>query len=164
MFSARLLRKLKGYFVIQMIRIFLAGLLSGLIVAVFGCTSTPEISRAKTDDAPRIAIMSAYEPELKVLLREAQISDTYVINGRSYHVGQLAGNQVVLFLSGVSMVNAAMTTQTVLDHFQVDAIVFSGIAGGVNPALNIGDVVVPEQWGQYQEQLFARESGDGWDL
>jgi len=34
----------------------------------------------------------------------------------------------------------------------------------VNPDLNIGDVIVPEQWGQYQEQLFARETKDGWDL
>ncbi|MFN2233936.1 MAG: 5'-methylthioadenosine/S-adenosylhomocysteine nucleosidase [Anaerolineales bacterium] len=148
----------------RMLRIFLTGLLSGLMVALIGCTSTPEISAAKTDDVPRIAVMSAYEPELKILLDKAQISDIYVINGRSYHVGQLAGNQVVLCLSGVSMVNAAMTTQTVLDHFQVDGIVFSGIAGGVNPELKIGDVVVPDQWGQYQEQLFARENGDGWDL
>jgi adenosylhomocysteine nucleosidase len=148
----------------QIFRILLAGLLSGLLVILVGCASTPEISTAKTDDLPRIAIMSAYEPELEVLLREAQINDTYVINGRSYHVGQLAGNDVILVLSGVSMVNAAMTTQTVLDHFEVNAIVFSGIAGGVNPGLNIGDVVVPEQWGQYQEQLFARETEDGWDL
>jgi adenosylhomocysteine nucleosidase len=89
--------------------------------------------------------------------------DTYVINGRTYHVGELAGKKVLFVLSGVSMVNAAMTTQTVLDYFEIDGIVFSGIAGGVNPGLNIGDVVVPAQWGQYQEQTFARETANGWD-
>jgi adenosylhomocysteine nucleosidase len=67
-------------------------------------------------------------------------------------------------MTGISMVNAAITTQTALDHFNVSGIVFSGIAGGVNPDLNIGDVIIPEQWGQYQEQLFARETEDGWEL
>lgn len=40
---------------------------------------------------------------------------------------------------------------------------FSGIAGGVNPGLHIGDVVVPAQWGEYQEQTFGRETAEGWD-
>jgi adenosylhomocysteine nucleosidase len=90
--------------------------------------------------------------------------DSYVINGRTYHVGELAGKNVLLVLSGVSMVNAAMTTQTAIDYFEIDGIIFSGIAGGVNPGLNIGDVVVPAQWGEYQEQTFARETANGWDV
>jgi adenosylhomocysteine nucleosidase len=40
---------------------------------------------------------------------------------------------VVLFLSGISMTNAAMTTQLALDRFKVSHVVVSGIAGGVNP-------------------------------
>jgi adenosylhomocysteine nucleosidase len=87
--------------------------------------------------------MSAFEPELTQLRSQTKVMDVYVINGRTYHVGELAGKQVVLVLSGVSMVNAAMMTQTVLDYFHVDGIIFSGIAGGVNPGLQIGDVVVP---------------------
>jgi adenosylhomocysteine nucleosidase len=59
------------------------------------------------------------------------------------------------------MVNAAMTTQMALDHFEISHIVFSGIAGGVDPSLSIGDVVVPEQWGQYLEGAFARETAEG---
>src|SRR5690606_18538493 len=62
-----------------------------------------------------------------------------------------------LFMSGVSMVNAAMSTQLALDNFNISAIVFSGIAGGVNPSYHIGDVVVPARWGQYLEAVFARE-------
>ena len=63
----------------------------------------------------------------------------------------------MLFLSGVSMVNAAMTTQLALERFDVTGIVVSGIAGGVDPALHVGDVVVAERWGQYLEAVFARE-------
>jgi adenosylhomocysteine nucleosidase len=66
----------------------------------------------------------------------------------------------VLLLSGTSMVNAAMTAQAVLDRFPVRAIVFSGVAGGVNPDLAVGDVTVPAKWASYQEQTFARAAGE----
>jgi adenosylhomocysteine nucleosidase len=110
------------------------------------------------DQAPRIAIVSAYAPELTALKAQANIEKTVVLNGRSVYVGTLAGHKVLLTLSGVSMVNAAMTTQALLDHFNVERIVFSGIAGGVSPKLNIGDVVVPARWSEYQENFFARET------
>lgn len=112
------------------------------------------------DSTPRIAIMSAFAPEIGVLLEQTTNTESYVLNGRTFTTGQLAGNDVVLFLSGISMVNAAMTTQLALDHFNITHIIFSGIAGGVNPDLHIGDVTVPAQWAQYQEQFFAREDGD----
>jgi nucleoside phosphorylase len=50
-----------------------------------------------------------------------------------------------------------MTTQLALDRFTIDKIVFSGIAGGVDPKLTIGDVVVPDAWSEYLETVFARE-------
>src|SRR4029079_9961312 len=40
-------------------------------------------------------------------------------------------------------------------------IVFSGIAGGVNPQLHVGDVSVPAQWGQYLEVLVASATAPG---
>jgi adenosylhomocysteine nucleosidase len=108
--------------------------------------------------------MSAFDDELKVLRAEAELADAHVVNGRTYYIGRLRERDVVMVLSGKSMVNAAMTTQTLLDHFNIGSIVFSGIAGGVNPKLRIGDVVVPAQWGQYQEHLLARETDEGWDV
>jgi adenosylhomocysteine nucleosidase len=134
-----------------------------LTIILVGCQTIPKLKTATIDTEPRLAIISAFKPELEKLYAEAIVTDTYVINGRSYYVGQLAGNDVVLALSGISMINAAMTTQTLHDRFSVSGIIFSGIAGGVNPDLNIGDVVVPAEWAQYQEQLYARESEDGWD-
>jgi adenosylhomocysteine nucleosidase len=58
------------------------------------------------------------------------------------------------------MVNAAMTTQLALDNFNIERIIFSGIAGGVNPDLPIGTVVIPDQWAQYLEAFFSRENPD----
>ncbi|MBK3746078.1 5'-methylthioadenosine/S-adenosylhomocysteine nucleosidase [Paraburkholderia aspalathi] len=101
--------------------------------------------------------MSAFEPEWIELQNKLSDPKEIELNGTTFLTGKIEGKEVVLFLSGVSMVNAAMTTQMALDQFNISSIVFSGIAGGVDPSLNIGDVVVPEQWGQYLEARYARE-------
>ena len=138
-------------------------LLAVVAVGLAGCATSP-VSPAQAPDAkPRLAIISAFEPELATLRAKTRIERVQIFNGRSYYLGRLEGHDVVLLLSGYSMVNAAMTTQTLLDHFKIQQIIFSGIAGGVNPHLHVGDVVVPAQWGQYQEQTFARETAKGWD-
>lgn len=149
------------------------GCLLGVAAVVgTGCATTGQVgtrvsaapSEVRTHDrTPRIAIVSAFDAELARLRDSARITGTRVINGRTHWIGELGGHDVVLMLSGYSMVNAAMTTQTLLDHFTVTQLVFSGIAGGVNPSLAVGDVTVPAQWGNYQEQVFARETGSGWE-
>ena len=114
------------------------------------------------DATPRIAVISAFQEELDLLTGLTEDRSSQSINGVTFTTGRLEGQQVVLFLSGISMVNAAMTSQLALDHFAITRIVFSGIAGGVDPALNIGDVVVAERWGQYLEVVMAREVEGGW--
>lgn len=134
-----------------------------IVLTLFGCRSAPELQAAPLDPTPRLAILCAFEPELNALRAKTDVTDTYVVSGRTHYAGRLAGSDVILTHSGVSMVNAALTAQSVVDHFNLTGIVVSGIAGGVNPDLHIGDVVIPAQWGQYQEQLFARETESGWD-
>jgi adenosylhomocysteine nucleosidase len=116
----------------------------------------------RQDAVPRTVVMTAFGPEFAAL--EGAVADprAFAINGNRFITGTLEGKPVVLMQSGVSEVNAAMATQLVIDRFTVRRIVFSGIAGGVDPALAIGDVVVPEDWGQYLEASFARETPQGW--
>lgn len=131
-------------------------------ICLNACAVThPVISRL--DTTQRLAVISAFDAELERLRSAATITATEVVNGRNHYLGTLQGREVVLLLSGYSMVNAAMTTQALLDHFTVKAIIFSGIAGGVNPGLEVGDVTVPARWGNYQESLFARETATGFD-
>lgn len=111
----------------------------------------------RLDTTPRIAVVSAYEPEWKALKASLAEPVSYHVNGIEFATGTLANRKVVLFLSGISMVNAAMNVQLALDRFDVTGIVISGIAGGVDPGLRIGDVVAAARWGQYLEAVFARE-------
>lgn len=124
----------------------------------------PAVGAELLDAKPRIAVVSAFPPEWVALQADLTESAEHTINGRKFITGKLGGKDVVLFLSGVSMVNAAMTTQSALDRFTVTSVIFSGIAGGVDPALGIGDVVVADQWGQYLEAVFARETADGYQI
>jgi adenosylhomocysteine nucleosidase len=125
-----------------------------------GCATAPAAG-SKLDASPRIAVVSAFQPELTLLLSRVEQPKKHTVNGVEFTTGTLQGKPVVLFLSGISMTNAAMNTQLVLDRFQVSHLVVSGIAGGVNPGLNIGDVTVARQWGQYLEVLAARETAPG---
>ncbi len=131
---------------------------------VFLCASLTAAGApiARAEDVSRIAILSAFDPEWQALKADLHDVKTETIAGNSFVTGTLAGKPVVLTLSGVSMVNAAMTTQRLIDHYHVRAIVFSGIAGGVDPSLHIGDVVVPKQWAQSLESVMARKTGDGY--
>jgi adenosylhomocysteine nucleosidase len=120
------------------------------------------VQAQKLDDAPRTVVMTAFKPEWDALEGAIASPKSYSINGLTFLTGTLEGKPVVLMQSGVSVVNAAMNTQLVVDRFTVKRIVFSGIAGGVDPSLSIGDVVVPEDWGQYLEASFARKAKQGW--
>ena len=123
----------------------------------------PAITFAVQDDTPRIAVVSAYAPEMVILKGELDNAAVHSLNGVAFSTGRLQERDVVLFLSGISVVNAAMTVQLALDHFNIRQIIFSGIAGGVDPALDVGDVVIADRWGQSLESLFARKVEGGWE-
>ena len=129
-----------------------------------GNTPAPKPMPASTSASasmPRVAVISAFEAELAVLKAAVKNAQSQRINGVEFTTGELEGRSVVLLLSGISMTNAAMNAQLAIDRLAVSHIVFSGIAGGVNPALHIGDVSVPERWGSYLEAVFARETAPG---
>jgi adenosylhomocysteine nucleosidase len=130
-------------------RIVLIPLLLALSIGL-GCSLTCQQSCTATapEETAYLVVMSAYRPELTNLLEEADVDTARVIGETTFHIGTLVDTDVILVLSGIGLERAAATTQTLLDSFQVAGIVFSGIAGGINPDLNIGDVTVPDRWDQ----------------
>ncbi len=137
----------------------LPALLFYLLTLVWGGAA---LAQAR-DPTPRIAVMTAFPPEIATLSARMEGRQDTIVNGVVFTTGTMAGKPVVLFMSGVSMVNAAMNTQLLLDRFTIPRIVFSGVAGGVDPGLDVGDVVVAEQWGQYLESGMARETPTGFE-
>ena len=110
-----------------------------------------------TECTPRIGIVSAFGQEADILVAQTRSPHTWTINGNRFTTGVLRGEPVVIVLSGVSMVNSTMVTQLMIDHFRVRRLVMSGIAGGVNPAHHVGDVIVPDRWAMPLEVFWNRD-------
>ncbi|MBS7542177.1 5'-methylthioadenosine/S-adenosylhomocysteine nucleosidase [Ancylobacter oerskovii] len=141
---------------VSTLRLWLAAL---LLLAAFSPARAELV-----DPVPRTAVLCAFEPEWRSLRAVATHMQEHSYKGVPIVTGEIDGKPVVLAMTGVSMVNAAMTTQMVLDRYKVTRLVVSGIAGGVDPSLNIGDIAVPARWGQYLEVIMARETPQGFRL
>ncbi len=100
-------------------------------------------STATGPQGSRVLVLSAFPGEIAKILAETTVSETIVIDGRSYLVGTLTGHDVVLALTGIGLVNAEKTTRDAVGRFPLDGIVFSGVAGSQR---RIGDVTVPARW------------------
>jgi adenosylhomocysteine nucleosidase len=114
--------------------------------------------RCLSECTPRIGIVSAFGAEAEILIAETRAPRSWSIGGNRFTTGVLRGNPVVIVLSGVSMVNAAMTTQRLLDHFRIERLVMSGIAGGIDPSRHVGDVLVPESWTMPMEVYWSHDA------
>jgi adenosylhomocysteine nucleosidase len=90
----------------------------------------------------RIAVVSAMREELHALQADLLDARCERQGGRDFHVGRLHGHAAVLVLSGIGKVAAATTTALLLDRFAVDAVLFTGVAGGLGAGVNVGDVVI----------------------
>ncbi|MEP6502231.1 MAG: 5'-methylthioadenosine/S-adenosylhomocysteine nucleosidase, partial [Betaproteobacteria bacterium] len=126
-----------------------------LMLASRGAVAAPA---CLTECTPRIGIVSAFGQEAAILVGQTRQAHTWVLNGNRFTTGVLRGNPVVIVLSGVSMVNSTMVTQMMVDHFKVQRLIMSGIAGGVNPAHHVGDVIVPDRWAMPLEVFWNRDS------
>lgn len=122
-------------------------------------------ARVVETGAPCVAVMASFPEELeaieKVLVPDPAKFEVTEINGIRFKAAEVAGKRCVFFLTGMSYVNAAASTQLALDRFNVQAVLFTGIAGGVNPAFQPGDVVIPARWHHHGEMAYFNENPPG---
>ena len=114
---------------------------------------------------PCVLVMASFPEELAAVEKMmvpagASVAKT-TINGIGFDTAEIGGQRCVFFLTGMSLVNAASSTQLALDRFHPQAVFFSGIAGGVDPAFAPGDVVVPAQWRYHSEAAYFNEIAPG---
>jgi len=107
------------------------------------------------------AIVAAFEPEIEAIDRafsqidEAKIDKIVTIKGVKYQLGTYKNEPIIIFTTGISISNAAMTMQMALDYFPIDKVVMMGIAGAVDPIFEPGDIVIPQRWYFHDESHYV---------
>lgn len=105
--------------------------------------------------AETIGIIGAMDEEVELLLAGMQGAETVEKAGIRYYKGTYSQQNVVVCKSGVGKVNAAVTTQILVDSFGVSKVIFTGVAGAVDPQLNIGDIVISSECLQHDMDVTA---------
>lgn len=89
-----------------------------------------------------LGIIGAMDEEVAQIVAEMTVEEVYEKACMRFHKGLLGGKEVVIVRSGIGKVNAAVCTQILCDHFQVDHVINTGIAGSLKAFIDIGDVVL----------------------
>lgn len=89
-----------------------------------------------------IGIIVAMEKELKLLLPLLNNARDTIIDGVTFHLGDIGGHSVVAMKSGIGKVNAAISTKEMIIQFAPELIINTGVAGGTGSDAGILDVVV----------------------
>ncbi|MBQ4051646.1 MAG: 5'-methylthioadenosine/adenosylhomocysteine nucleosidase [Oscillospiraceae bacterium] len=89
----------------------------------------------------KIGIIGAMGSEIELLRARMENVTETIRAGRTFYSGKLGGTETVLVCSGIGKVNSAMTAQMLIDLFETDAIINTGVAGGAGAA-KVRDVVV----------------------
>jgi adenosylhomocysteine nucleosidase len=88
-----------------------------------------------------VAVLAAMPSELRPFVRASGLRRSGSGDG---YTGEVAGREVVATTMGVGMAGAALTAERTLQSGNIDRLIVTGIAGGIDPSLPIGHVVVPQ--------------------
>ena len=103
----------------------------------------------------KIGIIFAMKEELDALKEYLEITNEYKIFELNFYEGIINNIKCILVESGVGKVNAARTTQILIDNMDVDCIFNIGVAGGLAQDLNVLDIVVADKLVQHDFDITA---------
>ena len=110
----------------------------------------------------KIGIIAAEQEEFEAILNIAKVEERKEIYELNFVKCKIKDKICVLVKSGVGKVNAARATQILIDNFKPDYIVNVGVAGGLNPMLSIGDIVIGETLVQHDFDITAFGQAKGY--
>ena len=124
------------------------------------------MSATDPHQAPRLAIVAALQEEVSHILEHMQSKRCELVAGRSFWTATYHEHPVVVVLSGIGKVAAAITATTLIERFGVKEILFTGVAGSLDTGVLVGDVVIGSHFIQHDmdaSPLFVRYLVPGYD-
>jgi adenosylhomocysteine nucleosidase len=100
-----------------------------------------------------IGIISAMREEIEALQSALHVEKKMVKGMRTYYQGRLFDKKVILVFSRWGKVASATTATQLINDFNVKEIIFTGVAGGVQPDVFVGDIVIGKDL--YQHDMDA---------
>ena len=109
----------------------------------------------------KIGILFAMKEELDALLSKIELKNSYEIFDLTFYECELNNINCTLVECGIGKVNAARSTQILIDNMKVDYIINVGVAGGISKDLDVCDIVIGEKLVQHDFDLtgFNHEKG-----
>ena len=95
------------------------------------------------------------EEELNAFKELVSIKKEYKIFDLKFYECNINNNDCILVESGIGKVNAARTTQILIDNMNVEYVFNVGVAGGIDTSLNVGDIVIGEKLVQHDFDITA---------
>ena len=102
-----------------------------------------------------IGIIGAMAIETEGLIAEMTDTRVSTVSGVTFTEGRLEGRDVVVATSGVGKVFAAICAEAMILRFGVTALLNTGVAGGLSPMLEVGDVVLADEVVQHDMNTTA---------
>lgn len=114
-----------------------------LVVLVLLAASLP--ARPAAPSAPVVGILGATPAELRAVEEQMANRGARRVRGLKFVTGVIHGRKVVAARTGIGKANAAMVTALLIALFRPSEVIFTGVAGGLNPELAPGDIVIGEK-------------------
>lgn len=109
-----------------------------------------------------IGIIVAMDEELEEIINIMTDVEVKQVYNLRFLVGKIQGKDCIIAKSGVGKVNAARTTQIMIDNFELSYVVNIGVAGAVNGLLSIGDVIIAKYVVQHDFDITAFDHSKGY--
>jgi adenosylhomocysteine/aminodeoxyfutalosine nucleosidase len=103
----------------------------------------------------KLAIMGAMEEEIAPLLEYFTDIKKNEFADNIYYEAKYNNIDVVVAYSKIGKVFSTLTATTMIEKYGCDMLLFSGVAGGINPELKIGDLIVANQLSQHDLDITA---------
>lgn len=103
----------------------------------------------------RIGIIGAMSEEVQGLKKLMENIEEERVGNLVFYTGTMHNQDIVLLETGIGKVNAAVGATLMIDAFCVEKIIFTGVAGGINEELDLGDVVISEDLIQHDVDVTA---------